>query len=224
MNAVDTQPQDAPVETATRACPRCGAALAPEQDWCLKCGAPASTRIAPAPSWRAPLAIVGVVLALAAAGIAIAFLELTNDAERVAQAPEATPAAAAPAEPPAATGTPAAPSATPTPEGSAAPADPNATPAPSAEPQVVGTWPDGVESWTVVVMSSESEEPARKRAEELAAGGTSVGVLKSDDYSSLRAGYWVVFSGRYESTEEAQAAAASLGGTAPGAYARLVKP
>src|SRR3989442_513836 len=33
-------------------CPRCGAAMAPEQDWCLECGAAATTRVLRPPGWR----------------------------------------------------------------------------------------------------------------------------------------------------------------------------
>ena len=234
MSALDTdtsrptaeQPAAPAVQSPPRACPRCGAPLQPEQDWCLSCGAAASTRIAPAPSWRAPLAIVATVLVMAAAGIAVAFLSLTDDAERVAQAPEPTATASpAPTESPVATDTPqGAPTPTPTPEGTAT-ADPSITPTPTATgPATVGTWPEGEEAWTIILLSTEDEDGARARADEVAAGGTPVGVLNSSDFSSLRPGYWVVFSGQYETSEEAQAAAAGLGAAAAGSYARLVKP
>lgn len=216
MNAVETRPQDRGEQVEERRCPRCGAALRADQDWCLSCGAPASTRIAPAPNWRTPLAIIAAVLALAAAAIAVAFLELTDDAERVAQAPDAT-----------ATPTPAA-TATPAPTETPATGTATATPAPGATatpaPQTVGTWPEGEEAWTVILLSGDNEDAARRRAEELAAGGTPVGVLRSDDFSSLRPGYWVVFSGQYETSEEAEAAAAGLGAAAAGSYVRLVSP
>ena len=35
-------------------CPRCSAPIGPEQDWCLECGAPARTRLAPTPNWQLP--------------------------------------------------------------------------------------------------------------------------------------------------------------------------
>jgi hypothetical protein len=60
-------------------CPRCGAELHPDQDWCLECGAPARTRLAPTPNWRIPAALVAVVVALAGAGLAVAFVRLTDD-------------------------------------------------------------------------------------------------------------------------------------------------
>lgn len=205
-------PGPAAPEASGRPCPRCAAPLAAGQDWCLSCGAPASTRIAPPPSWRAPLAIVAGVLVVAIAALTVAFLSLTDDAERVAQAPEPTPTAQ-----PAETATPA-----PVEEQTPEPLPGEETPAPG--PGTVESWPEGETAWTVIVLSTEDEAGARGRAQELAAGGTQVGVLNSSDYGSLRPGFWVVFSGRYETSEEAQAAAAGLTGTAPGAYARFVEP
>ena len=60
-------------------CPRCGANVAPEQDWCLECGAPARTRLAPTPRWQAPIALVAVVVLLAGLALALAFTNLTGD-------------------------------------------------------------------------------------------------------------------------------------------------
>ena len=60
-------------------CPRCGSSVAPEQDWCLECGAPARTRLAPTPNWRAPIAVLCVIVLLAGVALAVAFTSLTND-------------------------------------------------------------------------------------------------------------------------------------------------
>ena len=60
-------------------CPRCGANVAPEQDWCLECGAPARTRLAPTPNWRLPVAAVVTVVLLAGLALAVAFTSLTHD-------------------------------------------------------------------------------------------------------------------------------------------------
>lgn len=188
-------------------CPRCGKPLSPGQDWCLSCGAPASTRIAPAPGWRVPLAIVAAVALVAAAALAVAFLELSDDAERAAQVPDATPTATATATPPA--------TATPT---------PTTTPEPTAAPATVEEWPADAEGYTVILLSGSNRGAAEKVARDYAAAGTPAGVLHSDDFSSLRAGYWVVFSGRHETKAEADAALAALAASAPGAYVRLVKP
>ena len=68
-------------------CPRCAATVAPEQDWCLECGAPARTRLAQTPNWRMPVAAVAGVAVLAGLALAVAFAELTGD-----DAPITTPA------------------------------------------------------------------------------------------------------------------------------------
>ena len=70
-------------------CPRCGANVAPEQDWCLECGAPARTRLAPTPNWRAPIALVAVVVLLAGLALAFAFTNLTSDDGNVSAATSA---------------------------------------------------------------------------------------------------------------------------------------
>ena len=70
-----------------------------------------------------------------------------------------------------------------------------------------------------MLASTKSRSEAEKKAR--AAGGSEVGVLHSDDFSSLRKGYWVVFSGQYDSRSGAESAAESAGG---GAYARQVVP
>jgi hypothetical protein len=88
----------------------------------------------------------------------------------------------------------------------------------------VETWPDGEEAYTVVLLSSTDRADADARAEEFVDRGTPAGVLRSDDHGSLRPGYWVVFSGRYEAQEEAETALADLGAEAAGAYVRLVGP
>src|SRR5262249_59816710 len=60
-------------------CPLCGAPLDPDQDWCLRCGAAARTRLAASSRWKAPLIAVAVVAALALAVIAAAVVKLVSD-------------------------------------------------------------------------------------------------------------------------------------------------
>jgi hypothetical protein len=67
-----------PTEPLTK-CPRCSAPLEPDQDWCLRCGLAARTRLAPTPDWRIPLAAAIVAGLLGAGGLAFAFVELTSD-------------------------------------------------------------------------------------------------------------------------------------------------
>lgn len=60
------------------ACPLCGARLEPAQDWCLRCGAAARTRVAATPRWRAPLVLLLVLAALCLAVLAGALVKLAR--------------------------------------------------------------------------------------------------------------------------------------------------
>jgi hypothetical protein len=65
--------------TATgEACPLCGAPLGVRQDWCLRCGAAARTRLAATPRWRVPVVALGTVIVLALAGLTVALVALTG--------------------------------------------------------------------------------------------------------------------------------------------------
>jgi hypothetical protein len=100
-------------------CPRCDATLGPEQDWCLNCGAPARTRLAPRPNWKAPVVVVAVIAVLSGIALAVAFVSLTGDDDppvattATATAPPATtPAGTTLAGQPGVTTTPTAPAIT----------------------------------------------------------------------------------------------------------------
>jgi hypothetical protein len=71
------------------------------------------------------------------------------------------------------------------------------------------SWPPGDHGYTIVLASivkSRARSAAEAQAREaLAAGLRDVGVLDSDDYSSLRGGYWVVFTGVHDAKREAAA-------------------
>lgn len=60
------------------ACPLCGAQLAADQDWCLRCGAAARTRLAATPGWRAPLALLLVLAAICIAVLAASLVKLAR--------------------------------------------------------------------------------------------------------------------------------------------------
>ena len=64
---------------AYEACPLCGAPLAADQEWCLRCGAAARTRLAAAPGWKAPVVALAVVAALALGILAAALVKLAGD-------------------------------------------------------------------------------------------------------------------------------------------------
>jgi hypothetical protein len=70
----------APVPTsAGETCPLCGASLHDQQDWCLRCGAAARTRLAASPNWQPPIAAIAVVLALSLGVLAAALIKLAGD-------------------------------------------------------------------------------------------------------------------------------------------------
>lgn len=85
-------------------------------------------------------------------------------------------------------------------------------------------WPDGRTGWTAIVKSTPVRAEALAVEARLAQTGRNAGVLRSDDYSSLKDGYFVVFSGTYSTRDQAAMQARSLQGTFPSAYARAVVP
>jgi SPOR domain len=208
MTAVDTPP---PAAEETRRCPRCGSDLTPQQEWCLSCGADVSSTIAAPPSSRGPVALVGLLLAIAVAALILALVELAGDAEQVAQQPAATPTPSAVATP--------APTVTP-----GATTIPPATDDGTDTTPEIADWPAGKEAWTVVLESSSTRAAAETRANELSQQGIPVGILESDDYESLEPGRFVVFSGQYDSQRAADQALEDLSGQVEGAYVRHVVP
>jgi septal ring-binding cell division protein DamX len=201
VSAVETPPPpEAP--TAERRCPRCGAGLTPQQEWCLSCGADVGTRVAAPRGWKLPLAAVGLLLALAVIALILALVELAGPAEQVTEAPP-TPTAAPPVAQPSA-------------EPTASP-----TPAPAAH---IAKWPASVTAWTLVLNSSGTREDAQRLANEIAAKGVPVGILDSDDFESLGPDSFVVFSGRYKTRAEAEAALATIRQQAGGGSSRKIVP
>ena len=192
----------APPAAEARRCPRCGSALTPEQEWCLNCGSEVGMTVVSPPSWRGPVLLVGSLLALALIALVLVLVELAGDPEQV------TPAAATPA-----------PATTPAP----APESTTVPPAATATP-TVSEWPAGTTAWTIVLESSATREAADARAEELAGQGIGVGVLDSNDFSSLEPDRFVVFSGQYDSRRAAAQARRDLSGQVAGAYTRRVVP
>jgi SPOR domain len=214
VSAVETPPPPAP-ETERRACPRCGSPLTPEQEWCLECGADVGSTLAPPPSWRGPVALVAALLTVAAVALILALVELASGPEQVSEQPVATPT---PTPTAVATATP---TTTAPPSTTIPPAtDDGTTP---ATPEIAD-WPAGKEAWTVVLESSATREAAETRAKELAQQGVPVGLLDSNDYSSLEPNRFVVFSGQYDSRRAADQAMKDLSNQVDGAYVRHVAP
>jgi len=187
--------------------------MAPEQDWCLECGAPVTTRVVPPPGWRLPVAVGLAVLALLGAGLALAVESVGNDADRAAAGPPTTRQ-----PPPARHALPAAHTST---------AGPQSVPgaaAATATPRPVPLWPPRRQAYSVVVPAGGSRPTAEKQARRLIRAGRDAGILQTDGYDFFTPGSWVVWVGHYPDRPSAESKLPAIAGTAPGAYVTLVRP
>jgi hypothetical protein len=101
---------------------------------------------------------------------------------------------------------------------SGAPTSPNA----SAAPAFSDDWPAGTSGYTVQLqtLAQSGTLPSAVEAAKAAAsakGAKAVGALKSEDFGSLTAGSYVIYSGVYHKKAEAQKALSGLKKTFPGA-------
>jgi hypothetical protein len=99
-------------------------------------------------------------------------------------------------------------------------------PPPPASSNTLIEWPAGQDGWTIV-LSSIPQSAGRAAAADfgqkaLSAGLTDVGILDSSGYSSLHAGYFVVFSGVFNSEADARAALDTAQGSYPQSYVRQI--
>jgi septal ring-binding cell division protein DamX len=196
-----------------------------------------------------PLYLGGGLAALAAIGVILAIVALASRKDEVAQNPSPSPGAST--APPGATPSPL-PTFTPAPSASADPnptptpdaGDQNLTPTPtpSAEPTpddgtgtddgstgtgtTVGSFPGWTSGagYTIIIESASSQSGAEKVAQAAQDDGETVGILKSDEFSSLNGGFWVVFSGEYTSKSEAQDALDGVRDKHSDAYVRAITP
>jgi hypothetical protein len=215
-------------------CPRCGAAYEPLQEYCIECGLrlPLERGIGPAVgrAWRMEISrypggwlwvvlVLFVLTAFATVGAILA----SGEGESAVRTIVAT------APPPTArpTTTPTATAFQPTTTAPATTATATTT-RPSRQTRPI-EWPAGRSAHTVVV-ASVPETNGREAALRLAraairAGMPRVGVLDSSEFASLRPGYIVIFSGSYESEDEALAAVeAAQSRGYPRAYEREITP
>jgi septal ring-binding cell division protein DamX len=212
---------------------------------CIVCG----SRIAPATAtagaggrgWRLPVVLAALALLLVGTAIAFGIASLTSDDEvkkddvaDLSDDPKPTPTTPPPTTqpPPTTAPAPTIPPATrePQPTQPQDPPDdtPPTTPTTPDTPSGGGSvaeWPAGRTAYTVVLVSATSRNAADAKAEQAIKRGIQAGVLRSDDFSTLRPGYWVVFAGQYDSSEEATRAADRYAEQGfGGGYPRQVKP
>ena len=105
MSATQSPPAGAPPAAVPRQpaardiCPLCGGPLHREQDWCLKCGAAARTRLAAAPNWKGPVIALVLVVAISLGVLAAALIKLAGESGSSSPPTTITRAASAPVVP-----------------------------------------------------------------------------------------------------------------------------
>lgn len=216
-------------------CPRCNAVVQPAQEYCLECGGRlghvrpgpverASAEMAERHSWAGAWilpALLGLVIAVLGTGAAIAISDngqepsavstatggslTVTDTGSTLTAPEPTTTAATTTAPPPTT----------------------TAPAPPQNPAAV-TWPRDERGWTIVLLSlpqANGRSAAAAKATEARSGGLrQVGVLDSSHYASLHPGYYVVFTGIYDTEAEAASSLQRAKAVFPTAYQREIVP
>jgi hypothetical protein len=222
-------------------CPRCGTSYGPDQEYCLECG----QRLHPAGGvfgrlagawqqrfswypgdWIWPV-LLFLLIAVAGATAAIVLADAGAENSTLVATQGGTPHSPTTAPETATVALPSVPSGTP----SGAPSTPTVPPPATTTAPRAGAltpWPAGQSGYTVVLESIPTSSNGRALALDRArsasrAGLPQVGVLDSSLFSSLHPGYSVVFSGIYDSREQAdraQAAANAKGFSA--AYVRQI--
>jgi hypothetical protein len=235
----DEAPPPPPPGAEGGVCPRCGTPYEPFQEYCLECGLrlPISRGVIPvlATAWRRRVSwypgdwiwpVLGLLL-IAALAAAVAILATTGNESATKTRAETgvavPPGTGTQPPPPVETGTGTGPGPTesvPT----TAPTAPQPQPPPPSNQLVA--WPQGQNGWTIVLASipqtagrSAAASAGRKA---LAAGLPDVGVINSSEFSSLHSGYFVVFSGIYDSQSEAKSNVSDAKATYPAAYVRQI--
>jgi hypothetical protein len=200
-----------------RRCPRCAAAYAEDQEYCLECG----ERLPAAPGlttrlgnrWRRRFgwypgdwiwpALLALLVAIAAGALSAIFLadesSSANDTiVRTQERPTTLQETQTAPEPTTTVPT--------TPATTATTSKPPPPPAPPKATLVF--WPTGKSGWTIVldsVPTTNGRTGAVAEAKQAARLGMEhVGVLDSSRFSSLHPGYFVVFAGIYDSEAAAQ--------------------
>lgn len=223
MMAVATEP------TPQLRCGRCRSRLAADQDWCLNCGAAATTRVLAPPSWKLAVATVLGLVAAIAVGAVFLITSLAGDSgKKTSQRAAAVPAPPPPSTPPT---TPASPPAAGTPPPTETSTTPAATTTTKKPPPAVGgggveTWPSGKRGWTVVLGTDVDVAAARTRAQDYISKGIKAGVLDANKYTfSTPTGAFVIFFGQFDSQSEAVTKESDVADKLPAtAYVTSVTP
>jgi hypothetical protein len=214
-------------------CPTCGAPHDPYQEYCLECGHRLPSPYQSREVWaRSPLwlwaALLALLLVALVAGAIVAIAATRGDEESgasipiVTTGPGTTDTVGVITQPPTVTINP--PTTT---FGATTTATTTGTTTFGTTTSANVTWPAGKDGFSIFLKSvptSEGRAKADAAADKARANGlTQVGVLNSSDYSSLNAGYWVTFTGIYDTQSQANAALANARSKGfPTAYVREV--
>jgi hypothetical protein len=240
----DDPPPPVPPPPEPGLCPRCGAPHDPYQEYCLECGLRLPppdgmrsgeiwSRDSPLWLWAALLALLLVAL-VAGAIVAIAATRGDNEGGPrasipvVSTGPSTTDTVGIITQPPTVTINP------PTTTFGSTTTLPTTTVGStttlSTTTTATGnvTWPAGKDGYSIFLKSvptSEGRAKADSAAQRARNNGLSqVGVLNSSDFSSLRPGYWVTFTGIYDTQQQANAALPNARARGfPTAYTRPVR-
>lgn len=210
--ATREQPPPAVLEREPSPCPRCGAETGPAQDYCLECGVrlqPDGTVGALRTGWQRRLGwdpgdtllavLLALVVAAAGAALAIVFSRSEGNRSTIIATSGVTSLATPSVTIDTTTELPTAPTQT----------QPSATTPKPAPPKPIA-WPSGETGYTVVLNSIPRTPEGRRNAlgqarVALQRGLAEVGVLDSSRFSSLHPGYWVVFTGVFQTQNAATA-------------------
>jgi hypothetical protein len=219
----DVPPPPGPPPPESGLCPRCGAPHDPYQEYCLECGHRLPrpygmrreiwSRDSPLWLWAALLALLLVALV---AGAIVAIAAARGDKEGgprssipvVSTSQSTTDTVGIITQPPTVTINP--PTTTFGATTTLATTTFGATTTLSTTTTGNVTWPAGKDGYSIFLKSvstSEGRAKADAAAQRARNNGLSqVGVLNSSDFSSLRRGYWVTFTGIYDTQQQANAA------------------
>jgi hypothetical protein len=235
----DVPPSPEPPPPEPGVCPRCGAPHDPYQEYCLECGhrlpSPYGVRTREIWSRDSPLwlwaALLALLLVALVAGAIVAIAATRGDKESqprtsipvVATGPSTTDTVGVITQPPTTvTINP------PTTTFGSTTTLPTTTLSTTTTTTGNVTWPAGKDGYSIFLKSVPTSE-GRAKADAAAQrarnnGLPQVGVLNSSDFSSLRPGYWVTFTGIYDTQQQANAALPNARARGfPTAYTRPVR-
>ena len=181
-------------------CPRCGATVAARQEFCVECGLrlPGPERFGPLPTETRSLRlrVVGLAAGAGAGGVPASATPADDDgSERILTATGGSVTA----------------------------------PTRAVEPQSrLVVWPRSQTGWTIV-LASVPKASGRDEAVAIAQRARTrrlprVGVLDSSRFASLRPGYWMTFTGRYQSEADATGSLRRARAAVKGARVQRIEP